>query len=403
MNFLFTLFGTPLGFIMWGCYLVVQNIGIAIMLFTLIVRVAMFPISVKQQKNTSKSQLFAPRVKEIQQKHRGNTQKMQEEMQKLQKEGYNPVGGCLPMILTMIILFGVLDVVYKPMTYFERIPSNQIEIVIDEAINIEAKEFIVLKEESGEEIGENDEENKKTDLRKRQYVPLRAELRAIGVFTDNPEAFENSEITGETYEKLDRLGNRIVFLGVDFSKIPYWNPADSTKENPYFPLILIPLLSFIFSIIHTIVMQIIQRKTSPESVQQMGSMKYMLYFMPVISLMIAFQFPAGAGFYWSVSSLIAIAQSLIIFRMYPPEKIKAEVLATLEKQGFKSDNVVVVEKYDKETNEMVATEKKASEMSSKEQKEYYRKKLEQARKQDLEKYGEVEKSSKNPENYKEEE
>ena len=111
----------PLGYIMWACYLLVNNFGWAIIIFTVIIKAAMFPLTLKQQKNMAKSQLFTPRVKEIQQKYRNNQEKMQEEMGKLQKEGYNPMGGCGTMLVTFLILFGVIDVVYKPMTHMEHL------------------------------------------------------------------------------------------------------------------------------------------------------------------------------------------------------------------------------------------------------------------------------------------
>ena len=110
---------------MWACYALVQNVGWAIIIFTLIMRAAMFPINLKQQKNTAVSQLYMPRVREIQTKYKNNQQKQQEEMMKLQKEGYNPAGGCLPMVLTFVILFGVIDVVYKPMTHMEHFGAVQ--------------------------------------------------------------------------------------------------------------------------------------------------------------------------------------------------------------------------------------------------------------------------------------
>jgi len=376
MDFFFTLLAPPLGIIMRACYALVQNVGVAIILFTVIVRILMFPISVKQQKNQSKSQIFAPRVREIQAKHRGNTQKIQEEMAKLQKQGYNPVGGCLPMVATMLILFGVLGVVYAPMTYFERIDRDEIAIVMEIAHEVDDSE---------------------------PRTPIQRELWAMGIYRNNPDSFRGEvtiededgdertvSLSAETLERLDSLKDNLRLFGIDFSQVPW--PIS-------WPMVLVPLLSFIFAAGQTVIMQRIQKITSPESIEQMGMMKYMMYFMPVISLVIAFQFPAGAGFYWAISALIGIGQSVIIFKLWPPEKLKEEVKAKLEKQGHKIDDVVVVEKHDGQK-----VEKKKSEMSSKEEKEYYRKKLEEARKADLEKYGEVgappEEEAKEPEQTK---
>ena len=85
IDFLYTIIGTPLGYIMWPIYLLLQNFGWAILIFTIIVKIAMLPLQIKQQKNMAFSQLFAPKVKEIQQKYRNNREKQAEEMQKLQQ------------------------------------------------------------------------------------------------------------------------------------------------------------------------------------------------------------------------------------------------------------------------------------------------------------------------------
>ncbi|MGN0588310.1 MAG: YidC/Oxa1 family membrane protein insertase, partial [Ruminiclostridium sp.] len=130
INFLYTLLGTPLGYIMWACYELVHNFGWAIIIFTVIVKAAMLPLNIKQQKNTAISQLYAPRVREIQQKYKNNQQKQQEELTKLQKEGYNPTGGCGTVIITFLILFGVIDVVYKPMTHMIHFDSASISSVV---------------------------------------------------------------------------------------------------------------------------------------------------------------------------------------------------------------------------------------------------------------------------------
>ena len=72
---------------MWACYALVQNFGWAIILFTVIIKAAMFPLNLKQQKSMAISQLFTPKVQEIQRKYKNNPEKQQEELTKLQKEG----------------------------------------------------------------------------------------------------------------------------------------------------------------------------------------------------------------------------------------------------------------------------------------------------------------------------
>lgn len=469
IDFLYSILGYPLGYVMWLCYLLVNNFGWAIVIFSVIVKAAMFPLTLKQQKNMAMSQLFTPRVREIQQKYRNNQQKMQEEMAKLQKEGYNPMGGCGSMLLTFVILFGVIDVVYKPMTHMEHlnwgdssavenvverakktdyaitllsnegdlkvyleyiqnpdainlitqesidglaedaqataVPQPKVEIADSENFNItEAKNAVVYTKESvTSNYGLNDEqwsklsslsddtvavliknESRLSDQIKNElkvskdvrFMSLRRELAALRVYTDHKEAFSDLGVLPETLDKLDNLSSNMQFAGLDLGMTPGFE----------LPLVLIPVLSLIMSLAQMIISQIIQKKTNPDMVQQQGCAKFMLYIMPLFSLYIAFQVPAGVGFYWTLSYVFGIAQSLIIYKFWPNEKLQAQAKAELESKNVNLTATATVVDIDENGNE-VKISKKMSEMSAKEIKEYQRKKLEEARRADAEKYG----------------
>lgn len=145
INFLYSLIGTPLGYVLYFIYEIgIKNVGVAIILFTFIIRLIQLPLSIRQQKNTAKSAIFAPKVREIQQKYRNNQEKQQEELAKLQQQGYNPMGGCGSMILTFLILFGVLDVVYRPLTHITHLNADtEIPVMIEESYNVKAAEIFV--------------------------------------------------------------------------------------------------------------------------------------------------------------------------------------------------------------------------------------------------------------------
>ncbi|MFR4989421.1 YidC/Oxa1 family membrane protein insertase, partial [Anaerotruncus colihominis] len=94
MSLIYTIFGYPLGWIMWACFKILPIYGVALVLFTLIVRVCLVPLSIKQQKSMVKMQIFRPRMEEIQKKYANNREKMNEEMMKLyEEEHYNPASG----------------------------------------------------------------------------------------------------------------------------------------------------------------------------------------------------------------------------------------------------------------------------------------------------------------------
>lgn len=459
----------PLGYIMWACYLLVNNFGWAIIIFTVIIKAAMFPLTLKQQKNMAKSQLFTPRVKEIQQKYRNNQEKMQEEMGKLQKEGYNPMGGCGTMLVTFLILFGVIDVVYKPMTHMEHLNwgdsaavstivsrakqtdyaltllanEDDLKVYLDylsdpntltirtqkdiDALTEEAKatadiqEQIVIPEEREFDINKakadivftksdvmtkygitEEQWNRLSSLtdetaatladgksrlsapvknalnmaKNGSFVSLRQELAALRVYTDHKEAFADIPVTQEAIDKLDNLSNNMQFAGLDLGATPGFE----------LPLILIPILSLIMSLAQMIISQIIQKKTNPDMPEQPGCAKFTLYIMPLFSLYIAFQVPAGVGFYWAMSYLFGILQSLVVYKFWPTEKLKEQARQELEKKNVNLTATATVVDIDEEGNE-IKVSRKMSDMSAKEIKEYQRKKLEEARKADAEKYG----------------
>ncbi len=459
----------PLGYIMWACYLLVNNFGWAIIIFTVLIKAAMFPLTLKQQKNMAKSQLFTPKVKEIQQKYRNNQEKLQEEMGKLQKEGYNPMGGCGTMLVTFLILFGVIDVVYKPMTHMEHLNwgdstavstivarakqtdyaltllanEDDLQIYLDylsdpntltirtqkdiDALTDEAKatadiqEQVVIPEEREFDINKAKSEiiytkndimtkygiteeqwNRLSSLtdetvatladgksrlsaqvknslnmaKNGSFVSLRQELAALRVYTDHKEAFADIAITQEAMDKLDNLSNNMQFAGLDLGATPGFE----------LPLILIPILSLIMSLAQMIISQIIQKKTNPDMPEQPGCAKFTLYVMPLFSLYIAFQVPAGVGFYWAMSYLFGILQSLVVYKFWPTEKLKEQARKELEKKNVNLTATATVVDIDEEGNE-IKVSKKMTDMSAKEIKEYQRKKLEEARKADAEKYG----------------
>ncbi len=458
--------GVPLGYVMWVCYALVQNVGWAIIIFTLLVRAAMFPINLKQQKNTAISQLYMPKVKEIQTKYKNNQQKQQEELMKLQKEGYNPTGGCLPMILTFVILFGVIDVVYKPMTHMEHFSAENITAIVSSAKKVDIAETLLCNEDDYNAVLEYFKNDKslayieteetnadgktvktgnriKTDekfdidearknvtvtaevleklaplyesvtvneksMTRLEYAysndsrlsdkvrstlmamdrsyyletTLYRELRALNCYgrskTNAQLIISNSGIDSTVSDRLEKLSENIIFMGINLGEQPKW--AFNT-------LLIIPILAFILSMAQMIIQQRLTTIQNPEMAQQQKSMMFMFITMPFISLFIAFSVPAGAGFYWAISYLFGIIQSLIMFKFWPSEKIRAEAQAKMEAQAAEKEQRATIVTVDAEGNSVEKTER-ISKLTQKEIKELNKKKLEAARREDAAKYGE---------------
>jgi YidC/Oxa1 family membrane protein insertase len=423
---------------MWAIYKLVGNFGWSVVIFTFIFKAATFPLTLKQQKNMAISQLFMPRVKEIQRNYRTNQTKMQEEMAKLQKEGYNPMGGCGSMALLLIITFGLIDVVYKPMTHFEHFDKSDIaiikqigmetdyagavlsnpadaEIIYSIADNKADKSALItsgtepkvpdidnavsatkITNEQREKLGTfvelnfaelNSKESRISNATQKKIEQvnvyftkgLQSELFTVKSYEQNPDAFVKSGKIGEsTLARLTSLKDNMDFFGIDLGEVP---------KLGFNRLMLVPVISVVFSLSQMLLMQYINKKTNPDLAAQGGaSMKIMLLFQPVFSFIIALQVPAGVGFYWATSYAFGILQSLLIYKFYPPEKMRAEAQEKLKMQTVKYNTTAVVRDVN---NAGGVKEKRIADMSGKEQKEYYKKRLEEARKADAERYGEA--------------
>ncbi len=469
--------------------------GIAILIFTLVIKLAMLPIYIKQQKNTAKSAIFAPKVREIQQKYKNNQEKQQEELQKLQQQGYNPMGGCGSMILTMLLLFGVLDVVYRPMAHIVRVPAEKTASIIAESYDIEFTSIIVKEINNTAELsgtaltnhdalvadaekilayynehclaeGEaakdmtvfssvtedaknvvhsaittamkseyavdtkfttlndtdlykiTDDENKEmkaltSESEKAAYKAahsfsdrtreilstlqshygyykvtdndtvsfqatnsLQRELYALETFGTgtNKDAYAANVIGAELKAELVELYDNLNFLGIPLGKVPW--------DNLGFPMIMIPILAFVFSVIQTIIANKNMEKNSGGADLGM-SMKITMWIMPAFSIFLVFTVPAGAGFYWTISYAFSIVQTLVLNKLYSPEKLRAQAEAEYEERMKKvSVQASRVRDTDNDNSIVEVNGEKIS------QKELNRRRLAEARRQDAIKYGE---------------
>ena len=128
MGFISEIIGWPLGWVMWLGYQIFRNYGVALIFFTFVSKALMFPMTLKQQKSSVKMALIKPKLDNIQKKYANNKEKLNEEMMKLyQDEGYNPMSGCLPLFIQFPILFGLINVVYNPLTHIIRLSKEVIE------------------------------------------------------------------------------------------------------------------------------------------------------------------------------------------------------------------------------------------------------------------------------------
>ena len=279
MTKLYDIIGIPFGYLMSWIYQFVGNYGLAIILFTVITKLLLFPVNYNTQKNSARMQLLNPKLQKLRKSYASNPNRLQEEQQKLyQQEGINPMASCMPSLIQMLLLFGVLDVVYKPLTHILHLSEN----VRDKARDVAST---ILEAAGKDAVREND---------------LRNELITMEQFEKSPEKF--SEIGENFSDVVHEFSSNFTIFGADLGKTPDFTPDVWNKESII--LFLIPFLAGLAQLLYTVYTQIHQKKTNPD-VPNMGCMTVMLYLMPVMSVWFAFEVPAGVGFYWIWSSVFS--------------------------------------------------------------------------------------------------
>lgn len=323
--------GVPLGYIMWLMYQITHNYAWAIILFTLITKIILFPLSVKQQKSSAAMAAFQPKLEKLKKQYGNNQQKLQEEQMKLySEEGINPMASCLPLFIQFPILYGIFDVVYRPLTHILHAGKDAINAATEITRNIFTADGGAVP----------------------AYFEHRPEIYIVKEVQKDPSAFSSmAEQFPDFAEKVTGFSNKLFGI-VDLGDIPTLHPE--TWNAAAVILLMIPIMSGIIQLIMTIYMQIRNKKMNPDA-PSMGGMNIMLYVMPLFSVWIAFKYPAGIGFYWTMSSLFSFVQSIVLYHVYTPEYV-ASLVEKDKKKRKKKNRPNMMERYQKIMEEQMAAQ-----------------------------------------------
>ncbi len=287
---MFQFFANTFGYLLQLLYMVVKNYGLAIILFTVLIKLILLPLSIKQQKTMKKSSKIQDKMKVLQFKYKDDQEKMNQEMMNLYKEeNINPFSGCLTGIIQIILLLSIFYLVRSPLTFMQKIPTENINTYIEQLKQEEKPVSNVYPE---------------IDLI-REYELLKEK---------NPED-----------ENIDKIKIEMNFLGLDLSKIPQQNMSDYTV----YIIPILYILSTFISIRLTTSMQekqkeekeekVIDLNTGKEELKEENEMdtvmqtnKMMSWMMPLMSISIALVAPLGLALYWLINNVLMILERLIL-------------------------------------------------------------------------------------------
>ncbi len=283
-------FANIFGYILNFIYQLVSNYGLAIIIFSIVLKLIMLPLSIKQQKTMKKSSKIQERMKQLQFKYKNDPEKLNQEVMKLYKEeNMSPFSGCLSSIVQIIILLSVFYLVSSPLTYMKKVDNSKIT---------NYKEQIAQSEE----------------ISKGNYP----EIQIIQHF-------------GQSDEQVNVNMN---FVGLDLSKV-------LTQSLKDWKVYIIPLLYVISSVIslkvttktkkrkqnnskEDIIIENNEENKVQEKQEEIDPMeqanKSMSLFMPIMSLSIAIIAPLGLALYWLVNNVLMILERLILNKLIEKEE-----------------------------------------------------------------------------------
>lgn len=266
------------GYLLNALYTVFNNYGIAIIIFSIILRIILIPITIKQQKSLKKSAELQEEMKEIQRKYKNNPEKLNQETIDLYKrEKLSPFAGCFSSIIQLVIILSVFWLVSQPLTYMKK------------------------------------------DLDPQVIQDYKVQLQQEG----NQSTYSEIAIINRFGPEDERVRLNMDFLGLDLSKVPSNNLSDWT-------VYIIPLLYVISSVVSIKITNSFNKKKKnekkaitdgtevqnsgePNELEAMEAMnKNMMYMLPLMSVFIAFIAPLGLALYWFVSNILVIIEKVII-------------------------------------------------------------------------------------------
>jgi len=315
---------TALGWILDLFYRIIGNYGFAIILFTVFIKLLLFPLDLKQRRSMSKTQKIQPLLMEVQKKYANDKDKLNQETMKLyQKYGISPMSGCLPMLIQLPIIFALDWVVRKPIVYMMGVDFSE-TWRIAEAFNAWAQSNMDALPESLKNIvpvtyGEKFANN----------TFGANEIQIAQTIFKHPEILQHSAIL--TWDNTLRAID-FTFFGIDLSEVPslgaLFGIFTGNVSNLTLSTILlwiIPILSGFSAWLSGYISSgkkktdkniVLAENEKPSTPAGGDTMRSMTMIMPLFSAWFAFTLPAAIGLYWSVSNLIQVAQQLFVTKYF---------------------------------------------------------------------------------------
>lgn len=313
-----------------------HNYVLSLVIFTIVYKLILLPLSIKQIRTTQKMQELQPELQRLQERYKNDREKLNEATMKFyQEKGYNPTSGCLPMLIQLPIILALFYVIRMPMSYMLEIPAKAVG------------EMAIVAFEKGE--------ISKDILKKKNYEEIKGDALAVYQGLNESDPYFEIKLI-ETYKKDPEVLNSAVTLKegqnellaqFDIKMFNFFNlgivPSLSPKtiaSNPgnYVPALILLILSVASTFMTTMLMMpnanTKKDKNSKDKAANGGcANKGLLYFSPIMTLWIGTVAPSGLSLYWTLNNILSFIQQKALNKVYKKEKEENQVVENDRKRG----------------------------------------------------------------------
>jgi YidC/Oxa1 family membrane protein insertase len=292
------------GWVLAKIYDVVPNYGVSIIILTLVIKLVLVPLGIRQIKSMQHMQAIQPKIKELQKKYKNNKAKQQEETMRLYKEaGVNPLGGCLPLLLQFPILIAMYAVIRTPVPNANFDPSKPATSENVEYLN--------------------------------NHLPTDSELYRV---VTQHDASGTSFLYMNLQCSLSQSGTQVEVL--NSAKQPAvvdGQPVTLDCGNQKFPDVIPYALLLLVMVGSTFYQQYQMQRASPPGAQSAQQQQIMRFF-PLVFAFLGLTFPSGLVLYWTLSNLFQVGQQTFLMRAghIGPEALERRMAEQREKMADKS-------------------------------------------------------------------
>ena len=319
----------PFAMLLLFLYNLFSNYGIALILFGVIVKMILFPVTLKSKKSMIQTSMLSGKMQQLQKQYGKDKARYNMEVQKLyEKEGVNPMGGCAWSLIPMFVLIGLFYIIREPLTNFMSLSAEDIQVL---ATALDWKTVAV----SNGWVSATTMEKALAEVASGFQNTAYNQLYLASLINEGNLASLQALVTDAKLFVMN-----FDFIGMDLSAIPnwkFWVGGITWNSFALFLLVIISVLASFVSMKVSFATNKINNQTQNAQADQMS--KSMLYMMPLMSLWIGFTVPAGLSVYWVTQYLVTMGQEVICAKMlkkdYEAARLASEERERQEKEDEK--------------------------------------------------------------------